>query len=122
MPPPTLTARCPLGSYFSCKVFSLPPSLSLSLFLFSLSRYSAGFTAPATVFAPFGGMFDAPRVPSFASLFRGWWGGGVAHCSSPGMPQHEKKKCCYQLRGSKKHVHSREASTGHLYGVSVRRL
>ena len=26
-----------------------------------------------------------------------------------------RKKCCYQLRGSKKHVHSREASTGHLY-------
>jgi len=26
------------------------------------------------------------------------------------------------VRGSKRHVHSREASAGHLYGVSVRRL
>ena len=27
----------------------------------------------------------------------------------------EKIKCCYQLRGSEKHVHSKEGSTGHLY-------
>ena len=27
----------------------------------------------------------------------------------------EKIKCCYQLRGSEKHVHSKEGSTRHLY-------
>jgi len=30
----------------------------------------------------------------------------------------EKIKCCYQLRGHEKHVHSKEGSTGHLYKCS----
>jgi len=119
MPAPTLTARCSPGSYFSREVVPFPLSIFLSFL--SLGHWAC---APATVFTLLGGSFDVSHVPSFASLLRGRWGGEeVARHSSRGMPQHEKeKKCCYQLRGSKKHVHSREASAGHYIRVSVHRL
>jgi hypothetical protein len=61
---------------------------------------------------------DACWVPSFADARgrrevgreREWPVAGLAECHTG----KKERKCCYQLRGGKKHVHSKRASSGYL--------
>ena len=116
--PPRLLLAALLAATFHARwSLSLSLSFSFSLFSLSLSLYSAG-----PVLQPLSSLFSAvvsmllTCPPSLTSVAEGGGGGWVARRSCRGIPpKTRKKKCCYQLRGSKKHVHYREASAGLLY-------
>jgi len=99
--PPCLPLAVPSRSYFSrASPFAGPSRVSSLVFLisliFSLSSQDLDVSAP---------LFCSSLVVRGREIknARRWSYGA------------EKIKCCYQLRGSEKHVHSKEGSTGHLY-------
>jgi len=99
--PPHLPLAAPSRSYFSRESpFAGPSCISSLGFLvfpiFSLSSRDLDVSAPS---------FCSSLVVRGREIKN-------AHCWSCGA---EKIKCCYQLRGSEKHIHSKEGSTGHLY-------
>jgi len=99
--PPRLLLTVPSRSYFSRESpFAGPSRVSslgfLGFSIFSLSSRDLDVSAPS---------FCSSLVVRGREIknARRW------SCGA------EKIKCCYQLRGSEKHVHSKEGSTGHLY-------
>ena len=119
--PPRLPLTTPSRSYFSRESPFTGPSRILSLgflvfSIFSLSSWDLDVSAPSFC-PPFITRCNKECSPllvrdrEIKCVVRGRkiknasrWPYGA-----------EKIKCCYQLRGSEKHVHSKEGSTGHLY-------
>jgi len=111
--PPRVPLAVPSRSYFSRKSpfagLSHVSSLGfLDFSIFSLSSRDLDVSAPS---------FCSPlvtRCNKECSLLV-VRGRENKECSPLVMWGREKIKCCYQLRGREKHVHSKEGSNGHLY-------
>ena len=118
--PPHLPLTTPSRSYFSCESPFTGPShvISLGFLVFSIfSLFSRDLDVSAPSFCPpFITRCNkecSPLVVRGREIKCVVWGRKIKNTRH--WPYRaENIKCCYQLRGSKKHVHSKEGSTGHL--------